>query len=153
MRPGDQSQKSVSASIDIIQFTYQAIGTTVSIDAKLRTHVATLEQRHEPVQVAACSTAHKGAASIHEVVLVFIWEVFHAGRRAAEETRRAEPCSELKRSLACISVKGSEKFRHTQVPQSPPQTWLNRPLRHSPLDISLFGSDEAGDAAGGRKCQ
>jgi hypothetical protein len=94
--------------------------------------------------MAASSTAHEGAASIHEIGLVVIWEVFHAGRGATKEAGRAEPCSHLKRLLAYIAVKRDETFGHTQVPQSPPQTWLNKPLRHSPLDILRYGSCKAG---------
>ena len=141
-RPKIQAQRSVPALIDIGYVTYEAVGAAVSINAKLRTYVATFEQRHEPVQMAACSTAHEGAALIHEIDLVFVWEVFHAGRCAPEQTRRAKPCSHLQRPLAYTAVSDYEIF--TQVPQSPPHTWLKRPLCHSPLDILGYSGRKAG---------
>lgn len=77
--------------------TYQAVGATISSDVKLRPHISTLEQRREPMEMTARSTTHERAAAVHEVVLVFIWEVLHAGGCASEQTWCTEPSSQLSR--------------------------------------------------------
>jgi hypothetical protein len=77
--------------------TYQAVGATIPSDVELSPHISTLEQCREPMEMTARSTTHERAAAIHEVVLLLIWEVLHAGGCASEKTWCTEPRSQLSR--------------------------------------------------------
>ena len=98
--------------------------------------------------MTACGAAHQQAASVAGATVIVGRVVFHAVRSAAVETGAAAPCSHLsmRSDLGCIDGI-VVNLRLTQVPQSPPQTWLKSPLRHSPSAISLAGEAIAG---GGR---
>lgn len=142
-------------------WTHQDILTHVAFNAKALSHLFTLECHREPFHVHAAGAGEHAAMLVEGLDLggVGVWvEVETLGGTAIEEARAAPRCT-LEGCQFRLGEDGGMfggSGGRTQVPQSPPQTLLQRPFCHLPamvdadticvatIGAGVFGADTTG---------